>query len=51
MLFYRGLNFVFKDRLKFQKVLEAYGNLNNSHLRRIYDEKLQVNSKKPNKTN
>ena len=36
---------------KFQKVLEAYENLNNSNLRRIYDEKLQVNSKKPNKTN
>ena len=36
---------------KFQKVLEAYENLNNSKLRKIYDEKLQVNSKKPNKTN
>ena len=36
---------------KFQKVLEAYENLNNSNLRNIYDEKLQVNSKKPNKTN
>ena len=36
---------------KFQKVLEAYENLNNSNLRRIYDEKLQLNSKKPNKTN
>ncbi len=36
---------------KFQKVLEAYENLNNSNLRKIYDEKLQVNSKKPNKTN
>ena len=36
---------------KFQKVLEAYENLNNSNLRRIYDEKLQVNSIKPNKTN
>jgi DnaJ-class molecular chaperone len=35
---------------KFQKVLEAYENLNNSNLRKIYDEKLQVNSKKPNKT-
>ena len=34
---------------KFQKVLEAYENLNNSNLRKIYDEKLQVNSKKPNK--
>ena len=36
---------------KFQKVLEAYENLNNSNLRKIYDEKLQVNSIKPNKTN
>ncbi len=36
---------------KFQKVLEAYENLNNSNLRKIYDEKLQVNFKKPNKTN
>ncbi len=36
---------------KFQKVLEAYENLNDSNLRKIYDEKLQVNSKKPNKTN
>ena len=36
---------------KFQKVLEAYENLNNSNLRKIYDEKLQLNSKKTNKTN
>lgn len=36
---------------KFQKVLEAYENLNNSNLRKIYDEKLQVNSIKQNKTN
>ena len=36
---------------KFQKVLEAYENLNNSNLRKIYDEKLRVNSKKTNKTN
>ncbi len=36
---------------KFQKVLEAYENLNNSNLRKIYDEKLQINSKKPNNTN
>ena len=35
---------------KFQKVLEAYENLNNSNLRKIYDEKLRVNSKKLNKT-
>ena len=36
---------------KFQKVLEAYENLNNSNLRKLYDEKLRLNSKKPNKTN
>ena len=36
---------------KFQKVLEAYENLNNSKLRKLYDEKLRVNSKKRNKTN
>ena len=36
---------------KFQKVLEAYENLSNSNLRKLYDEKLRVNSKKPNKTN
>ena len=36
---------------KFQKVLEAYENLNNSRLRKLYDEKLRLNSKKPNKTN
>ena len=36
---------------KFQKVLEAYENLNNSNLRKLYDEKLRANSKKPNKTN
>ena len=36
---------------KFQKVLEAYENLNNSNLRKLYDEKLRVNSKKPSKTN
>jgi len=36
---------------KFQKVLEAYENLNNSNLRRIYDEKLLRNSKKPDKNN
>tara|TARA_B100000530_G_scaffold79543_1_gene48098 strand:+ start:1312 stop:1758 length:447 start_codon:yes stop_codon:yes gene_type:complete len=36
---------------KFQKVLEAYENLNNSNLRKLYDEKLRVNSKEPNKTN
>ncbi len=36
---------------KFQKVLEAYENLNNSNLRKLYDEKLRSNSKKPNKKN
>ena len=36
---------------KFQKVLEAYENLNNSKLRKIYDDKLSVNSKKINTTN
>ena len=36
---------------KFQQVLEAYENLNNSNSRKLYDEKLRVNSKKPNKTN
>ena len=35
---------------KFQKVLEAYENLNNSNLRKLYDEKLRLNSQKPNKT-
>ena len=35
---------------KFQTVLEAYENLNNSNLRKLYDEKLRVNSKKSNKT-
>ena len=35
---------------KFQKVLEAYENLNNSNLRKLYDEKLRANSKKTNKT-
>ena len=36
---------------KFQKVLEAYENLHNSNSRKLYDEKLKLNSKKPNKTN
>jgi len=36
---------------KFQKVLEAYENLNDSNLRKLYDEKLRVNSTKTNKTN
>ena len=30
---------------KFQEVLEAYENLNNSNLRKIYDEKLKEKSK------
>ena len=33
---------------KFQKVLEAYENLNNSNLRKIYDQKLKENYKDPN---
>ena len=33
---------------KFQEVLEAYENLNNSNLRRIYDEKLKEKSKSKN---
>ena len=36
---------------RFQKVLEAYENLNNSNLRKIYDEKLRVNSQKTNINN
>tara|TARA_B100001778_G_C18367214_1_gene529129 strand:- start:4 stop:450 length:447 start_codon:yes stop_codon:yes gene_type:complete len=36
---------------KFQNVLEAYENLNNSNLRKIYDEKLQEDSRKKNKNN
>ena len=36
---------------KFQKVLEAYENLSNSNLRKVYDEKLRLNSKKPYKSN
>ena len=31
---------------KFQKVLEAYENLNNSNLRKLYDDKLRINSNK-----
>ena len=38
-------------KIKFQKVLEAYENLNNSKLSKIYDQKLSENSKKPIKTN
>ena len=36
---------------KFQKVLEAYENLNNSNLRKIYDEKLKEKSRTKNKKN
>ena len=36
---------------RFQQVLEAYENLNNPNLRKLYDEKLRVNSEKNNKTN
>ena len=34
---------------KFQKVLEAYENLNNSNLRKLYDEKLKEKSNNLNK--
>jgi len=33
---------------KFQEVLEAYENLNNSNLRKIYDDKLKENSRSTN---
>jgi len=36
---------------KFQEVLEAYEHLNNSNLRKIYDDKLKENSKIKNNTN
>ena len=36
---------------KFQEVLEAYENLNNSKLRKIYDEKIQDKSRIKNDTN
>ena len=36
---------------KFQEVLEAYEHLNNSNLRKIYDDKLKENSKSKNHTN
>jgi len=35
---------------KFQKVLEAYENLNNSNLRKIYDDKLKGKSRSKNNT-
>ena len=34
---------------KFQKVLEAYENLNNTNLRKLYDEKVKEKSKKTSK--
>ena len=36
---------------KFQEVLEAYEHLNNSNLRKIYDDKLKENSRSINNTN
>ncbi len=36
---------------KFQDVLEAYEHLNNSNLRKIYDDKLKENSRIRNNTN
>ena len=36
---------------KFQEVLEAYENLNNSNLRKLYDEKLKEKSISKNKNN
>ena len=36
---------------KFQEVLEAYENLNNSNLRKIYDEKIKEESRIKNNTN
>ena len=36
---------------KFQEVLEAYEHLNNSNLRKIYDDKLKENIKITNNTN
>ena len=36
---------------KFQEVLEAYEHLNNSNLRKIYDDKLKENTRITNNTN
>ncbi len=36
---------------KFQEVLEAYEHLNNSNLRKIYDDKLKENSRNKKNTN
>ena len=38
-------------KIKFQEVLEAYEHLNNSNLRKIYDDKLKENSRITNNTN
>jgi len=38
-------------KTKFQEVLEAYENLNNSYLRKIYDEKLKEKSRSKSKNN
>ncbi len=38
-------------KYKFQKVLEAYENLNNTKLRKLYDQKLKQTSEKRNKNN
>jgi len=38
-------------KIKFQEVLEAYEHLNNSKLRKIYDDKLKENSRIKNNTN
>ena len=37
-------------KIKFQEVLEAYENLNNSNLRKIYDDKLKEKFRNKNKT-
>jgi len=37
-------------KIKFQEVLEAYENLNNSNLRKIYDNKLKEKSRSKNNT-
>ena len=37
-------------KAKFQEVLEAYENLNNSNLRKIYDDKLKEKSRSKNNT-
>jgi len=38
-------------KTKFQEVLEAYEHLNNSNLRKIYDDKLKENFRSKNNTN